>query len=91
MVFLEVGRGIATVAQIVTNIQAHADTRIEHMGVIPYVCSVGIGGDVWPMQVDRIIKIVFLNLLVYIGEQLVVRNAYNCFNTYSFCIGKGVV
>ena len=91
MIFLQVGNRIATVTQIVTNIQTHTDTRVQIFRMFPNVRCIRISLDIGSVQMDRIIEVVLFHFLVHIGQKFVIRYADNRFHAYSFRIFKTTI
>ena len=92
MVLLEVSHRVGTVAQVVTDIQTHADVRIKVLHLIPNHRSILIHLQVRSMQVDGIFDFrIFLDFLVHVRQQLVGRYAKHHLGTHSAGIGKRLV
>ena len=66
------GDRVFSVASVMTDIQAHADARVQILHVFPNVVGIGIERHVGAVQVDGVIEIVFLHLFIQIRKQVVV-------------------
>ena len=91
MVSFQVGYRIAPIAQVVSDIQAHANACIQLFHMFPNIGRIRIGLDVRPMQMDSIMEIILLHLLVYIRQKFIIRDSDNQFDSNPFRIFKRTV
>lgn len=87
----KVGKGVAAVAQVVADIEAHSHAGIAVLDMIPDIFSVGIHGHVGAMQVDGQTDVVLADFLLDVIQELVVGNTYQHLDTYALGVLEGSV
>ena len=86
-----VGQRVRAIAQVVTDVQAHAHTFVAVLHVVPYVGGIGIEGHVRAVEMDGQPDVILLDSLFHVVEQFVVGYTYQKVYTHAACIGKSPV
>lgn len=87
----KVGKGVAAVAQVVADIEAHSHAGIAVLDMIPDIFSVGIHGHVGAMQVDGQTDVVLADFLLDVIQELVVGNTYQHLDPHTLGVQEGTV
>ena len=86
-----VGEGVAAVAQVVADVQAHAHAGVTVLDVVPDVLGVGVHGHVGAVQVDGQADVILADFLLCIIQQLIVGYSNQNLYTHTPGILEGAV
>ena len=66
VILLQVGKGVAAVSEVMTDVQTHAHAGITILNVVPDIFGIGVHGHIGAMQMNGQTDIVLTDFLLYI-------------------------